>query len=420
MLKVKESLKNKIRWLNKKFHLDFFYLFKNSFWITLDQSINIITGIIISIAFARFTSKETLGNYSFLLSIIAMLSILSIPGLNTSTLRSFSKGFDGVYKKSARLSFVWSLLGIPILIFIGGYYYFFDNKLIGIILFITSIFFPFLYAPQKWSPLLQGKKKFNSLVKYSIISVTTNTIFVTIAIFIEKGNLIPIFIVYLIINSFFNCFYYLKSKKFLRNNKEDKNWKKSGFQLSFVNFVSFIYDYADKILVGILMGPVDLAIYTIAVSLIIRMRSFLKSILTIIYPKIFDKKNIDLKKITKSILIKIFTGASIISFITALIMPYLIKILYSTKYNESIIYAQIYLITIPLAVIFYFLSTVFIALEKEKIIIILRVISVIINVLLYFILIPLLGILGAILASIIYFVITDASYLFYLFKKENK
>ena len=43
---------------------------------------------------------------------------------------------------------------------------------------------------------------------------------------------------------------------------------KSGYKLTLNDFVTLSYDNVDKILIGIFLGPVELAIYAIAVSIV--------------------------------------------------------------------------------------------------------------------------------------------------------
>jgi len=143
--------KNKIHHLSKhygqKLGLDLPYFVKNGFWVVVRQFVEVVAGISISIVFARLASQEVYGQYQFILSIFATISVLSIPGLNTSIIKSTAEEKDGEYKNIVKISFFWSFLGIPILFAIGMYYYLTGGATLGIALIIASIFFPFFYAP---------------------------------------------------------------------------------------------------------------------------------------------------------------------------------------------------------------------------------------------------------------------------------
>lgn len=124
-------LKNKIYNLSliygNKLGLDLPYFVKNGFWMTLRQIVDLLSGLAISIAFARLATKEVFGQYQFIIAAFSIAGILSLPGLNISILRSVSRRCDGDYKRAVRTSFRWSLLGVPLLLIFGAFYFFFGN-----------------------------------------------------------------------------------------------------------------------------------------------------------------------------------------------------------------------------------------------------------------------------------------------------
>lgn len=145
--KTQEKIFILSRKYGRKFGLDLPYFVKNGFWVILRQGVGAITGLALSVAFARLATQEVFGQYQFILSILSIVSILSIPGLNTSIIRSAARGCDGDYKEVVRVSFIWSLLGVPALLIIGGYYYIYQSHPLGIALMISSIFFRFFTLP---------------------------------------------------------------------------------------------------------------------------------------------------------------------------------------------------------------------------------------------------------------------------------
>lgn len=414
---LKTKIKNKINYYSKKIGIDLNYFIKGSFWNSLNQLVNVTLGMILSVFLARFTTQDVLGNYNFIISIMSMLSIIAMPGLNVSLMKSVSNKKDGVYVRSFRLSFLWSLIGVPMLLVMGLYYYFESNMVVvGICLLLAAIFFPLFYAPNNWQYLLQGKKRFDILSKSSIIQTFIRTLAVILAVIIGKGSLIPIVIAFLISNSLFNIFYYYKYKRLVKNDLEDEDWKKTGYKLTFVEFTLIAYDNIDRIFIGILLGPAQLAIYVIAVSIINLIRGSFSQIFRVFTPKILEMKKelicYNLKKFMPWFIISNI-GLVILLFI---VIPLIITLLYSEKYVESIFYAQIYLITIPLAFIMSITNTALIAIRKENALLRIRIIGTIIILFLYFILIPVFGICGAILSSIIYYLILDILQYIYIFK----
>jgi len=382
--------------------LDLKYYGKNSLWVGSNQAIKILSGIILSVVFARLVTKDIFGSYNFLLSVLGLASIASIPGLNTSLLRSVSNGYDGVYKKSAKLSFAWSLIGLPFLVLAGAYYFYYANPVIGICLLLMAVLFPFQYAPNMWIPLLIGKKRFDRFAVLSIIKAILQTGAIITSIIISQGNLIVVFVTFLVVNGTFNTVYFFAQTKLIDNRKTDQSWKKSGYRLSLINFISIAYDYIDKIIIGILLGPALLAVYSVSIGITNHIRSGVKEIARTSYPKIFASKISFVKSRNKILLA--FGATVIFTVILVAVMPFLIPFLYSQKYVDSIIFAQLNLITVPLHFMLIILTVFIIRIKREKELLVFRTVSIFITLGLYAVLIPLFSLYGAIIASIFFFV----------------
>ena len=77
-----ELVKTKINEYGKRYQIDLAYAIKNEFWVYLRLGISLIIGLAVTVAFTRLAPKEVFGQYNFILAILAIASLLSIPGLN--------------------------------------------------------------------------------------------------------------------------------------------------------------------------------------------------------------------------------------------------------------------------------------------------------------------------------------------------
>ena len=168
--------------------IDLPYFVKNGFWMTLRQIVDVAVGMLFLATFARLSTKESLGYYQFVISVFSIVSIISIPGINTALLRAVSRGYDGEYPSSVKESFKWSIAGVPIILFLGFYYFVFSDRTLGIILMTSSIIFPLFYAPNTWSAFLQGKTKYKEFTIFGSVQSAVNT-FVTVAVIYFGRNL---------------------------------------------------------------------------------------------------------------------------------------------------------------------------------------------------------------------------------------
>jgi O-antigen/teichoic acid export membrane protein len=403
--------------IGNKFDFDLPYFVENGFWVSANQIVQVLIGLGLSVVLARFTSTEVLGQYNFLLSILSILSIISMPGVNISLFRAIAKKKHGTYKKVVNFSFLWSLAGVPLFLFIAMYYYFEGNNLLSISIFFSGIFFPFINPFNKWSVLLQAQSKFNLSMFYDTSKTMFVAAFVILSVFLGRDNLTLIFLAYLFSNTFISLLFYFSTQKYILNKEEDKSWKKSSYKLSLISFMSYVYDYADKILIGILFEPSQLAIYSIAVTSITQLRTGIKMLLRVLMPKLFKADEILLRKILRKYVLKFTLILAFISTVLYFLFPFLINILYSEKYESSIFYAQLFLISVPATGLTMFLQDYLIAFKAETLMIKTKLIFTSFNLALYVVLIPYWGLFGAIISSIIYYHLLAISFLYYSYKK---
>ena len=369
----------------------------------LDQSVFLVTGILLTIAFSRLATKETFGNYQFILSVLSIVSIISMPGINMSVIKYTSQGKDGVYKKGFKTRFLYSLIAIPVMLSLGAYFFYYDTRIIGIALMSISVVFPFLHGLNTWEPFLVGKKRFKQIFiyksSYSFINLGT----LVLILFLDSDNLIVIILAYMIVNAVFNITYSILVKKLIKNNEEVPGWRKEGYKLTLRSVISLLYNNVDKIIIGLLMGPEQLAIYSIAVVTYSKLLFFLKEIINVIMPKLFEKTKHENYRLDKRSMSFAFISVFLFVGIVVLIIPKLYIWFFSDKYIESIVYAQLYMAIIPLSFVNNIIQVFLIGKGWVNLVIRNQVIAISLNLLLYFLLIPLMGIYGAIISSFIYF-----------------
>jgi len=366
-----ERAKTKINEYEKRYQLDLSYFIKSEFWVYFRQAIGLITGLAVAVVFARLASKEVFGQYNFLFALLAVFSLLSIPGLNTAVLQSVARGYDGSYTKAVKTSFLWSLLGIPALLGVGAYYYYYSSQIIGICLMISSIFFPLINAPNTWDSFLQGKKRFDITAKYGSIQATINSAAMITILFVNPENLVLIFAMALVSNTFLTCLLFLKSLRYIANSARDNKCIRYGYFLTSASIVLTFANNVDKILIGSLLGAPELAVYAIAIAIPTRIKDFLKLSWSPFTPKFCqDETTIEsvLEKMKRFILPLALTTL-FFSLLYLLFIDDIILLLFGEKYIDSIIYSKVLLLMILVSVPNVFLGIFAVAKKNKKAII---------------------------------------------------
>lgn len=421
-------LKEKIYILSKKyssrFGLDLVYFVKNGYWVALRHLFGLIGGILIYVVFTRWSTQEILGQYQLVLSIFAIVSLFSIPGLNTAITQSVSRGNDGDYVSAVKLSFFWSLVGVPILLLAGFYFYAFkESLLMGMALIVSSIFFPFFYAPNTWDSFFQGKGRFDVASKYGILQTLFNTIVATIVIFFSPNNVIFIVIAYLASYSVFNIIFYKKSLSFIENEKSDRETISYGWFLTRINFLNIISTHIDKFLVGMLIGVRELAVYTIISLVALKIRDFSKTFSILFLPKLSREKN-NLQWILRKHHLKLLILFLFIFLITGAYyfgIDSVNNILFTAQYSEfnklSRIFSVSVFLYLPLGFVGYYIR----AKKNERAIILTGPVFNLIKIVIEVFLIIKYSLLGAVIAFNLSMVVWFLIHLFPIlfFKKQS-
>jgi O-antigen/teichoic acid export membrane protein len=369
------------------------------FWSNINQGITTAFALAVSIVFTRLGSKELYGQYLFVLGLFGLFSVISIPGVQICILRTSAQGYDGVYRRATRFSFLWSLVGIPLLVITGIFIYLFKTRILGISLIAVAIFFPFDIGLQNWMLFLKGKSEFQKLTVYNSIKLLMSLVVVTASIVFTK-NIIIILVSYFLVSSGFNIPYHLKALSSLKNDEVDEGWKRQSLALTMVVLTSIIFGRVDIVLIGALLPFGQVAVYGLVMKFTDVFFRIIQSTVEAIIPNLYQSK-----KITVTYFYKFFLLSFLIPIILYPIIKYPVLILYGEEFSEVIGFSQLYVFIIPFCFLNMTATHFMIKYKLNKEINLSRIASMIAVIVLYAVLIPIYGILGGVVSSMLYFVI---------------
>lgn len=384
---------------------------KSSSILLSSQIIKASLAILISILFTRLTSAEIYGSYQFIYAVLVTLTIFSLPGMNSSMISEVVNSREGAYKKNMLISKRFSLLSIPIFLVISAIFFLKQNYYLSLAILISGLLSPLYYCYTVWVSYYQAKKLFKKIAVNEIILSISGTSLIIILLIYFPNQIIFLVISTLSLSILINYFIYKKSKKYIKNELESKDWKKYGFFLSLITLPRSLMSNIDLILVGIYVGIVEVAIYGVGTKIIIQLQKMLKVFLFTATPHI-AKKNIFGKKEYLSIfLISLF-----VSLILIILLPKIIILLFTDSYSNSIIIAQIFSASIP----FFILEDLYrkhikFFLKNKKVQLAESLIAPSINLMLTIILLIFGGIVGLVIARSLKNLINLST--LYLFKK---
>jgi O-antigen/teichoic acid export membrane protein len=181
-----------------------------------------------------------------------------------------------------------------------------------------------------------------------------------------------------------------------------------------MNIRGVVASQLDKILLWHFLGAAPLAIYFIAVTPPLKIKDAFKTIGELALPKFSQRSKQELKRSISKKTFKLFLLIVPIVVFYIILAPLIYKILFP-QYLDSVIYSQVFIISLLLFPRIL-LDTSLTAQMRKKDLYLVRTLSPIIQILLLLILLPLYGIWGAIFAILIT-QISNFGLLLFLFKK---
>lgn len=396
---MSQSLTSRLHALLRKseaiFKTDMVYLVKGGAWLGFSQIITIGTGFALSLAFTNLLSPDTYGTYKYVLSIVSLLLITTLNGVDSAVTQSVARGFDGTLALGARTKITWGLLGSLGSLGVALYYYLQGNITLTIAFIISAFFVPFIESFDLYNAFLNGKRLFKKFSHWNNIKKIIPTALLILTLYLTS-NLFTILIVYFLSALILNIWFFRKTThELVSNNSVDPRAMKFGKHLSILNVLSTLATELDKILVFHYLGAVQLAVYTIALAPVDQIKGILKNINSLAFPKFAEQKISAIKETIARKTTLLTIGSSVIIGIYIALAPLFFR-LFFPKYIDSIIYSQVLAFTLIGAIVSGFLYTILEARTHTKGLSFFNISTNILNLAILFPLVYYFGIWGAI------------------------
>jgi O-antigen/teichoic acid export membrane protein len=321
------------------------YLARGGFWLNLGQTISSLSSLLLAIAFANLLPKEIYGNYKYVLSATGILAIPTLSGMGTAVTQAVARGYEGSLIPALKTKILWGLLGGLASLILAGYYFYQGNTTLTISFLISAVFLPFMDSFGIYDSLLLGRKLFDISTKYFIISQIIAITSLIAVLFFTKNLFLILFTYFASWTLLRFIFLKITLKNFPPNQKQDHQTISYGKHLSLMGIIGTIASYLDRLLIFHYLGAAEVAIYSIAIAPPEQIKGLFKNISILALPKFVQRTKEEIKKtvfekIWKSVLILL-----IVTIVYIILAPLIFK-LFFPKYPESIIFSQIFAISL--------------------------------------------------------------------------
>ena len=382
-------------------------ILKNIGYLSVSKILVYLLSIITITLIPRYLGVTGYGQLNFVLSYIGVFGVLTTLGLNFLITRDVSrdKSKANSYFNNLFYSKVITLIIIGIIIFITTY--FLNKPKIVIYLILLGIIYLFFKQLSKFIiSFFNAFEKMQYKAYLDLFEKLFYTVFAIIVIVLNKGligvmlsKVISIFFVFLFL--FYSLRKIIRIKPKLNNNFFKKtvliSWP---FALSFLFYN--LYFHFDRLLISFYLGDYQVGLYAIGytfITFIIGFLTIFKQVFMPLVSKTNINKNLEL------------LGNKLFKLITLFSIPIFFGALFLSKDIISLVFGSDYIfgnIAFKLILVFMFLfslnltSILFLDTKNfQKFVLKTRIIASVFNVLFNFLIIPVFGIIGAGITTII-------------------
>ncbi|HDQ16603.1 MAG TPA: hypothetical protein ENN31_00595 [Candidatus Vogelbacteria bacterium] len=409
---IKTNIYNLLRWSEKWAKTDMVYLAHGGFWMMFGR----IGIFLISFAkmyfFGKYFTQEQYGVYTYLISMMTLLTIFSLPEVNTALVKAIALNRDGSLKIAVREKFKWALIGSFLALVVAVWYFINFNNYLGLAFILISILMPAVVVFPVYLVFWHGKKNFRALNLYELLGAFLAAL-VSIPVLIITGDPLLTLGSLLLAEGLIYYIFYRFTLKQTQNNEIDEDFISFGKNLTVMNALVYFANELDKIIVWKMLGPIPLAIYTFALLPINKIKTALP-IYHLALPKLGEKDIVDMKEGIISKFYKLLLAMIPLVLIIYFSAPYLYKFVFP-QYLDSVSYFQMLSLLLLFLPFTLFHTALVVSLRKKELYII-RLISPFTKILLTIILVPMWHIWGVVLALLLSSLLSNILN-FYYFKK---
>ena len=383
-------------------------LLKNTVLITALRVVQLAAGIGSTYVMAHLLSKDSFGQYHFIINWVGLLTLFAMKGLNESVMQSVARGFPGTFRHAVPVSLRWSLLGSIALAAIGLWYLFQDKTPMAAGFFASALIFPLTHGLTQWKAVRTGREYFIGLLRADgSVAIVMNLLMIVSMFLVPQSYFWPL-VMLLLIPAVQNVILTMTALRRIDPQAPAEDGSIAyGVKTNFYSAFNIVAKHIDKLLLFFFLSPAALATFIAADRVADLLRNFVSDLAAVLAPRFarMDRYTANLDRVMT--LFSIAYGAAIIVFAFTL-MPWLLVFIFGDSYGDAVPYAQALLVAVAIgnsaALRFRFIRS---QMDTEGF----RNITVytsVLRILTSLVFIPLWGIAGAVISTIIFRILTAA------------
>lgn len=235
---------------------------RNAAWIISGKAVIFLLGFAFITGLANLVPKQTVGDYNYIIAVLTIASITTLPGMNAALVRAVARGYEGSLRPMMRKKILCGITGSVIAFGFGTAYLAHGNVSLGLAFLIAAPLVPMTdtYSEMAYS-FFQGRKNFKKTMFLAVVCQMCFSIPSLLILFFTH-NLIIIALSFFVFQTIGGLLVYAFAQP--ANDRRDHESELLGFHLTIQNIPRIVAFNIDTIIVFAVAGPAAAAIYTFA------------------------------------------------------------------------------------------------------------------------------------------------------------
>ncbi|HOY83867.1 MAG: oligosaccharide flippase family protein [Candidatus Cloacimonetes bacterium] len=375
---------------------------------------------LVGIILARILVPAELGSYRQLFLIYSTFSTLLLLGIPQSVLyflpklRHIDSKREFISRAVNLVSALAFVFGLAIFLLRGFIARVFSNPQLELLLILYAVYPLFMFITQIYSQIMLGLKQPGKTAVFTLFSVAADFVLI-LGVALLTHNLYHIVLALMVSALLQWGFAQFQLRHWLTKASFDPGFYHEVFQyslpLGLASIIGMLSVQLDKLVISGFFTPAQYAVFSIGAMELPFIAILNNSVNAILLPHISSEP----AKMTEVYRAAVRKNALIIFPFAALGLIFaqpLITLLYTETYLGSVPFFRVYLLNLPLRVATY--GIIFMALHKTRYIMLNSIITLGLNLVLNLILVRLIGMMGAVIATVIVTWISVAVYLYWM------
>ncbi len=375
---------------------------------------------LVGIFLARILVPADLGSYRQLFLIYSTFSTLLLLGIPQSVLfflpklRHIDSKREFISRAVNLVSALAFLFGLAIFLLRGVIARVFNNPQLELLLILYAVYPLFMFITQIYSQIMLGIKQPGKTAVFTLFSVAADFVLI-LGVALLTRNLYYIVLAVMVSALLQWGFAQFQLRHWLTKASFDPGFYQEVFRyslpLGLASIVGMLSVQLDKLVISGFFTPAQYAVFSIGAMELPFIAILNNSVNAILLPHISSEP----AKMTEVYRAAVRKNALIIFPFAALGLIFaqpLITLLYTDTYLASVPFFQVYLLNLPLRVATY--GIIFMALKQTRFIMLNSLITLSLNLVLNLILVRLIGMMGAVIATVIVSWLSVGIYLYWM------